>query len=1046
MAKRSDLAQKLLDDIRLRKEKMGIAPSRQHSAALPAPDIYRNSQRTFQDSGEAITNKFRSRNMFDADVTKMWLGTRQHRTPGDKGMSQDIVPFGAKRLEQNIDVSMALALALSKTGKLQNIELIMNYGSMNGRSMSDMTRLHSDGFPVLSNLQLGEVSKGVQKLNKILNDHSNGLQFSRNSIDIGRELLRGAMDLEESLRMLVTLQEASDYMVGSNGRQVRLLKGKEDESSSSDKVNQKKQLDRPRFSFDVSPKYLCEIGSNNKETNIKPKSLVPIYYEQSKIDKSSSHKSSSSFSMQFITHTRSVSYGAGTKTDMQLTNTSEKSRGGETFSLLNGASTSKGDKLGGKGGPPTEKVRIPNVVAKLMGLEELPLPPRKGVDTESKKVKVHSRGNEKQRINKRVLDKEKNVPLNAGVNRPEVHKMTYSEKAAFRSDNENKVSGERGIMETNAAKNIESVPDNGKVSMGNLNHTENKKPASKLHAKIIKHINKNNMNHEKETRAAKKKEERVEENRETDKRKFKERLRKPVHGAVQDLHTTPVPTYYHRKEEVTKEEGDQKQKGSMKDNAVRLQNEDQKSELKITVNRSENETKPYAKSKQQYEVEKVSDLKLKNSEKYPDEASTKKFSGNLTVLASNRGSSKANNTGQKENLNRIHNERAKILKRTSTFHEEGMKSSNGGLDRKIFKTETRTDQEKTKLPLQRTEIQHSVCIKSTEKPDLSQVAGKEDEIDTPHENDQQLKQQSSVLQEQEQSCQENNNKAAEEKFIVQPENQEQQETTCISLACGPLTDDCGKSRVTSNGATAENNSHGPALGTVVQQVPDIPAKEDAEETSFNMKENDHEGPTDSMQDTDFEHVKWQKQEPSANIKEESLTEKGSPFKKMVVNNKHFLNTAQALFKLEIPIGILHASENACQAEDSKCTLDCVYEVMRRKNRREESIFALQLSIAPIRERSLDDLIQELNGDLKNLKCPITKEGGDYDTAEILNKMLDRDIQSGNPDINCMWDLGWTMNLFADAEKDEVVRDVEKHILNMLINEFALDILNLNITV
>ncbi|XP_039130965.1 uncharacterized protein LOC120267394 [Dioscorea cayenensis subsp. rotundata] len=941
---------------------MGIAPSRQRSAAAPpAPDkVYRNSQRAFQDSGEAITNKSRSRNMFEADVTKMWLGTRQYRTPGDKGMSQDIVPFGAKRLEQNIDVSMALALALSKTGKLQNIELIMNYGSMNGRSMSNITRLNSDGFPILSNLHIGEVSKGVQKLNKILNDHSDGLQFSRNSIDIGRELLRGAMDLEESLKMLVTLQEASDYMVGSNGRQVRLLKGKEDESSSSDKVHQKKQLDRPRFSFDVSPKYLCEMGRDNKKTNIEPKSIGCNIF--------------------------------CTKTDMQHTNTSEKPHRGETFSLLNGASTSKSNKLGGKGGPPSEK----------------------------------STGQK-------------------------VHKVTYSEKAVFRSDNANKVSGERGIRETNAAKNIESVSDNGKVNMGNLNHTENKKPASRLHAKIIKQIDMNNVNHEKETRAAKKKEERVEENRETDQHKFKERNRKPVHGVAQDVHTAPVATYYRHKEEVTNEEGDQKQKSSMKGNAVRLQNEDLKSKVKITVNRSEKETKPDAKSKQQYEEEKITDLKLKNLEKYPDETSTKKFSSNLTVLASHRCSTKANNTGQKENLKRIHNERAKLVKKASTFYEEGMKISNGGLDRKIFKTDSTTDQEKTKHSLQRTKIQNFVCIKSTEKPDVSQVVGKENEIDTPHENGQLLKQQSSVFQEQEQRCEDNDNKATEEKFIDLPENQEnqfQQEMTCTSLSCGPLTDDCEKLRVTSNEATVENNSHGPTIRTVLQQLPDIPEKEDTEEMSFNIKENDHEGPTDSMQmqDTDFEHVKWQKQELSENIKEESLTEKGSPFKKMVVNNKNFLNTAQALFKLEIPIGILHASENAYPAEDSKGTLDCVYEVMRRKNRREESNFALRLSIAPIRERSLDDLIQELNGDLQNLKCPITKEGGDYDTAEMLHKMLARDIQNCNPDINCMWDLGWTMMLFADAEKDEVVRDVEKHILNMLINEFALDILNLNITV
>ncbi|KAJ0963305.1 hypothetical protein J5N97_028427 [Dioscorea zingiberensis] len=1051
MAKRSDLAQKLLDDIRLRKEKMGITQSSQQSARAPADKANRNSQRTFQGSGESVTNKLISRNMLDTDATNMWLGTRQYKAPSHEGMSQDIIRFGSRRVEHNIDVSMALALALSKTGKLQNIELlIMNYGSpnmgeMNGRYMSDMTRIHTDGFPFLSNLQLGEVSEGVEKLNKILNDHSKGLRYSRDSIDVGRELLKGAMDLEESLKMLVTLQEASDYMVGSNGRQIRLLKGKEDESSS-DQVHKKMQLSRPRFSFDVSSKYLCELGKEDEETNIETKSLVPSYSEQSKISKSSSQKSSASFSMQLTNHhTRSLSYGAGTKADVQLSNTGKKYHSEETFSNLNSTSTWKSNnKLSSKGGPPSEKVRIPNVVAKLMGLEELPLQPKKDVDTDVKKIKIHAKGNQKQKINKRVLDKDVEAD-----DRREVYKMTYLENSVYKSESGIKViPGERGIMSTNTEKNFHSVTGSSeKANMRILNHTETKTPASnhslKSHSKITKRMDTNDMNNDKETKAAKKKEGNMEENIEMGKQKFKERFKKPVHGVEQGLQSTSMPPYNLHREEVIKHEQAQKKKSSMRNNVLRQQSEDQKSKAKNAVDGSGKDTKHDAKSKPHYEAEKQSDLKLKNLEKYPDETSTKKFSGSLVVVASYRGSSKANNTGQKENLNRIDQERARMLKRTSTYHEEGIKISNGDLDRKSSKTDTRTDQENTQLPLQTAEIQISVHIPSTQKPDVSQVVGKGNAIEIPHANNQQIKQQSSVLQEQEQRCKEKNNKATGEKFIVQPgkqENQLKQNVTCTTLSCAPLADDCGKSRVTNHGATAENNSHGPTIRTTLQQLPDIPEKDDNEEPSFSLTEKDHKGPTDSKHYTDFE----QKQELSENIKDESLTEKEGPFKKMLVNNQHFLNTAQALFKLEIPIGILHASGNTCPAEDSKCSLDCVYEIMRRKNRREESTFAMRLSIAPIRERSLDDLIQELNGDLESLKFPSKKEGDDYDTAEILHKVLEKDLQNSNPDINCMWDLGWTRNLFTDVEKEEVVRDVEKHILNMLINEFALDILNLNI--
>ncbi|KAK9270030.1 hypothetical protein L1049_025603 [Liquidambar formosana] len=61
-------------------------------------------------------------------------------------------------------------------------------------------------------------------------------------------------------------------------------------------------------------------------------------------------------------------------------------------------------------------------------------------------------------------------------------------------------------------------------------------------------------------------------------------------------------------------------------------------------------------------------------------------------------------------------------------------------------------------------------------------------------------------------------------------------------------------------------------------------------------------------------------------------------------------------------------------------------------------------------------------------------------------MLERDLQNRDPDVNCMWDFGWNEMMFAFLEKDDVIRDVEKLLLNGLIDEIARDFLHVSVSI
>lgn len=237
---------------------------------------------------------------------------RKTKQPTLNASSQEIVPYRKAQTASmaNADVSMALALALSNTGKLQNIEVLsrtkvgtefvthrgsIHFSSPNSPFLSNGRASNRNEFLLLPNLGL------QKKLSEMISAYSNGRKH-KGSL---------AMELEESLNMLIMLQDASDHMGASNRNQVLLLKDKEE-----------------------------------NEKDIRRKSP--------KRSKLNSDKKSNSFQ-------RSVNSGTNANTsnsNFMNSNYSNSSRGNSEYS----------------------KLRIPNVIARLMGLEDLPEPVKPKVE------------------------------------------------------------------------------------------------------------------------------------------------------------------------------------------------------------------------------------------------------------------------------------------------------------------------------------------------------------------------------------------------------------------------------------------------------------------------------------------------------------------------------------------------------------------------------------------------------------------------------------------------------------------------------------------
>jgi hypothetical protein len=155
----------------------------------------------------------------------------------------------------------------------------------------------------------------VKDLNDMLMAAYSSGDGRQRSDEAGKRLFRGSMDMEEALSMLVMLQDASGYMGGSESGKMLLLKGKENRESLA--------------THSPSSARIVEIvDEEDSETNA---------------------------SMQIVVHNKFQSQSSP--------NSSSVMQSGPTDSKI--SSASEGEKDG-------SKVRMPSVIAKLMGLENLP--------------------------------------------------------------------------------------------------------------------------------------------------------------------------------------------------------------------------------------------------------------------------------------------------------------------------------------------------------------------------------------------------------------------------------------------------------------------------------------------------------------------------------------------------------------------------------------------------------------------------------------------------------------------------------------------------
>ncbi|XP_020095631.1 uncharacterized protein LOC109715164 isoform X1 [Ananas comosus] len=1048
MAKRSDFAQKLLDDLRLRKEKLGYASSGHQPSNAASRDAYGNSQKNFRSAREASSNKFQvqsGKNMVKTNKSAR-PNMKHHKEAGLESTSLDIVPFGrATRSGNTIDISTALALALTKGREFQRIEnlgdykfgseLIMHRGAIhfretNNQYMSDRARYPMNQYHFSPHMQVDEIYKGVQKLNEIIKAFS-GVNFSRSTIEIGRELLRGAIDLEESLRMLAMLQENSDNIKGSRGGRVMLLKDKEEDESSSNRVKQKKLIQRTGFSID----------------EIKEENLSGSYTRRTKVTLTNSTKSSSSLPNQFTSHRGSLSCGQDAKLDSQVSVVARKTnRSGEIGQIpkSNSDSSASGNvkKLDPKGGNVNGKVRIPNVVAKLMGLEEFPTPK---AEVEIKKEAKFMKETEVSRTLRR----------DTTVNEMGDKYATLRPNLAKIRENENPQAKE--VRESKPGQNLEATKSKQMTSLASSGYESMNQPPKYLpsyHFTDINSMNYSNTTHTKKEAAQmwgftgrgqitqEKAKQPIQENKlaSTSKKylKYQENAvrKKDLVQEDQTAQNVSPITYSHSR--------------NVKHNTLERKSTVHELKINHAAQKGTTEKEQNARSKSQLS-ENPSAVKPRSREKSANEISKQKMlSSGRMIVASEKSTGKHTDQLKKKPTYRDP-EKQITRSRSATYHEPySQRASEESRDKKKLSVDPSNDEQKAVIPTPVEHMNKPVDIPAEEKVETIENKGNSTEnmkvlenSEPPTENDQQTMLQISPLNEIESRWKEGTSTEGESNLRVMALEQTMPTVNEIaSVSSAMFTDDIEDTEVVDREFIAEMNHDNTVVRTPnTQQTPQVSAGKEEEQLQLpNLTDEKKEGSSDSRQFSNFNSLKSPSQVKDEVSGELSLTDEQRLLKESLIRDQHFLNTAQALFKLNIPVSVLQASAKASQDKDSKLLLDCAYELLRRKGKREEAIFITKIFEKPTKERCLDSLIKELDDDLESLNFSMKRPEINCDTAACLQKLLEKDIQCRNPDINCMWDIGWNSITLASVEKDEVIRDLEKHILNGLVSELARDLI------
>ncbi|XP_010442130.1 PREDICTED: uncharacterized protein LOC104725210 [Camelina sativa] len=174
---------------------------------------------------------------------------------------------------------------------------------------------------------------------------------------------------------------------------------------------------------------------------------------------------------------------------------------------------------------------------------------------------------------------------------------------------------------------------------------------------------------------------------------------------------------------------------------------------------------------------------------------------------------------------------------------------------------------------------------------------------------------------------------------------------------------------------------------------------------------------------------------------ETLSENEINLKKIFVKSQLFLDTAKALFKLNIPPNVFHDAsvESDYYQEDKNLILECGFELMKRKRRFQElSVHPfVKVPISSSKVNSLDHLIRQMSKELEKLRA----YGRDYNiVSHVEDYVLERDVHHKDPNLNSMWDMGWNDSMLAFIEKDDVMRDIEREVFSGLLEEITRDLI------
>ncbi|XP_043709532.1 uncharacterized protein LOC122658578 isoform X2 [Telopea speciosissima] len=1056
MAKRSDISQKLLDDLRMRKEKMAMSHTSSYSNQMSRGG---NSRKPMQGSRTVYNRETTSSSMGDQNK---WFSTSHNRPVIKEGASKEIVPLGRAQNSSHIgDLSMALAFALENGGTLRQLtssdNRMLGFLRHIGRSVDFVqmdrsssslvrTRPSNSHFPNLSHLHIKEISKGAQKLNQILNACSNGLNFDRYSMDIGKELLKGAMELEESLRMLVNLQEASQYMISSQRKQrIRLLEDEdEDDDETTIEVNHHRQVNGPKFSFKGPTRSSPEDAQEVTKITLLKQRLLALSYSTEAAQFSSNNHNSTTYSSS-VSQRRSVSCGLDSST---LTASSEPMKHSNTSHSKTGTG------------------RIPNVIAKLMGLEELPpnTNPKNGAEKDKVLKPEKIRKDAKQITEGRVRKEERTLLENKSQSertqtpRPQgLHANIRTTPGSSLGPGANKILVPHiGSLEFMFHEETPQLRD--RKDLENLNQISTPKPAAKINSLQM------NTNQLSKTIGIQQDRHGKERKEEKPNPRYWKTIRKGVNSeAFLDDLQRMVPQAKKHQEAVDykQDKGMEKQHHKEKKNAdnFNMSSNQQKAPHKSGSQLHEDEIRRHnTKGKLQVNNPKGSGTVLKNS--------LKSYHGktNLQKKLPRTNHSTAGDRIPKEAFDKMPTEGSHKKSHSDDLISDGIATNHKlSIDSPDESSEARADNDVKRISSQwmLSEAMHvqlrqeKLGSRDMHKRVNSQKRdGKVHEVVTrknrsTNNTGQPLKQQISVLQLLKQRKAEETHKSKEAEISIdmsrkakasKPMNLVPHETgEPSSTFNNPVGDSCQSQR--EMGATAPHAITNDKTSGVSNSLRDLEPMLEKDEAvpsysmSVQLKVPNEKNMLGIFNSSQLEHQK--------SFGEHSLLkENENHLKQTLLRSQIFLNTAEALFGLLIPIDILHSSANTCKDDDSKIVLDCCYEVMKRKGRRKELTYypCVRISVRSVKLKSLDDLVKELQEDLEELKFINQDSGNENDTALYLHSMLERDIQNKNPDLNCMWDFGWSETMLGYFEKVEVIRDVEKFVLNGLIDEILEDIL------